>query len=350
MQISTRRSRAMRWPRKCGRGSKTRNTKYRASSSRRARASSSGWRTTGRSPGRCRHRWAATSMTCSSIPPVGVAAQPTCSCGSWLALPERTAGHWSAGSRRTTTIAAAASTTSTPRAPCGSPTTCRRPPPRPHRACDLLIVAKPGNGGGDDQDDVGWCMPKAPRSNGSASSPSRREWAAQGYSEAFGTVDEVRSLDSGPALDDLFQGIWLRRAVIKLRARVPRLGVGTQRRTSEVLVDADLDTLATALYVRTDDLLKASPHRAPARPRVGITPTISDAELVTLAVMQALAGRPSEARWLRYARAELRHLFPYLPQQPAYNKRLRRLGDTFAWLIAVLARDTSLFTDDVWWS
>jgi DDE family transposase len=113
-------------------------------------------------------------------------------------------------------------------------------------------------------------------------------------------------------------------------------------------VDADLDTLATALYVRADDLLKASPHRAPARPRVGITPTISDAELVTLAVMQALAGRPSEARWLRYAHAELRHLFPYLPQQPAYNKRLRRLGDTFAWLIAVLARDTSLFTDDVW--
>jgi DDE family transposase len=93
--------------------------------------------------------------------------------------------------------------------------------------------------------------------------------------------------------------------------------------------------------------LNASPHRAPARPRVGIAPTISDVELVTLAVMQARAGRPSEARWLRYVHAELRHLFPYLPQQPADNKRLRRLGDTFAWLIAVLARDTSLVTDDV---
>src|SRR4051794_19166736 len=155
MQISTRRSRAMRWPRKCGRGSTTRSTKYRASSSRRARPSSSGWRTTGRSPGRCRRRWAATSMTCSSIPPVVGAAQPTCSCGSWLASPERTAGHWSAGSRRTTTIAAAASTTSTPRAPCGSPTTCRRPPTPPRRACVLLIVEKPENSGGDEQDDVG---------------------------------------------------------------------------------------------------------------------------------------------------------------------------------------------------
>jgi hypothetical protein len=121
-----------------------------------------------------------------------------------------------------------------------------------------------------------------------------------------------------------------------------------QRRTSEVLVDADLDTLATALYVRTDDLLKASPDRAPARPAVGIAPRITDAELVTLAVMQALLGRTSEAHWLRHARARLRHLFPYLPQQPGYNKRLRRLADTLRWLIGMLARDTRLWTDDVW--
>jgi hypothetical protein len=113
-------------------------------------------------------------------------------------------------------------------------------------------------------------------------------------------------------------------------------------------VDADLDTLATALYVRADDLLKAAPHRAPFRPGIGITPKITDAELLTLAVMQALLGATSEARWLRYASAHLRHLFPYLPGQPGYNKRLRHLADTIAWLITVLARDTSLFTDDVW--
>jgi len=113
-------------------------------------------------------------------------------------------------------------------------------------------------------------------------------------------------------------------------------------------VDADLDTLATALYVRTDDLLKASPERAPSRPRVGIVPKISDAELVTLAVMQALLGHTSEARWLRYTRSHLRHLFRYLPQQPGYNKRLRALSATIGWLVAVLARDTSLWTDDVW--
>jgi Transposase DDE domain len=129
---------------------------------------------------------------------------------------------------------------------------------------------------------------------------------------------------------------------------VSKIGVANPTSNPEVLVDANLDTLATALYVRTDDLLKAAPERVPWRPPVGITPRISDAELVTLAVMQALLGYPSEARWLRFADRHLRHLFPYLPRQPGYNKRLRKLAGTLTWLIGVLARDTSVWSDDVW--
>ncbi len=113
-------------------------------------------------------------------------------------------------------------------------------------------------------------------------------------------------------------------------------------------MDADLDTLATALYVRTDDLLKAAPERAPWRPVVGIAPRISDAELITLAVMQALLGFTSEARWLRFTADHLRHLFGYLPQQPGYNKRLRKSSATIGWLITALGRETSVWTDDVW--
>src|SRR5258707_15592087 len=64
--------------------------------------------------------------------------------------------------------------------------------------------------------------------------------------------------------------------------------------------------------------------------------------------MQALLGHTSEARWLRYTRAHLHHLFLYLPKQPGYNKRLRRLGATIGWLVGVLARDTTVWTDDVW--
>ena len=70
--------------------------------------------------------------------------------------------------------------------------------------------------------------------------------------------------------------------------------------------------------------------------------------MVTLAVMQALLRFTSEARWLRYARAHLRHLFPYLPQQSGYNKRLRKLAATMTWLITRAGPDTSLWTDDVW--
>ncbi len=110
----------------------------------------------------------------------------------------------------------------------------------------------------------------------------------------------------------------------------------------------DLDTLATALYVRTDDLLKESPQVAPLRPAVGIAPQLSDAELVTLAVMQALLGFTSEARWVRYAHAHLRPLFPYLPQQPGYNKRLRAARGLVRHCARVLAASTSLWSDDVW--
>jgi hypothetical protein len=113
-------------------------------------------------------------------------------------------------------------------------------------------------------------------------------------------------------------------------------------------VKTDLDTLATALYVRTDDLLKESPQLAPRRPAIGIAPRLSNAELVTLAVMQALLGFTSEARWLRYARAHLRHLFPYLPQQPGYNKRLRAAASLIGACIGVLAASTAIWTDDVW--
>ena len=113
-------------------------------------------------------------------------------------------------------------------------------------------------------------------------------------------------------------------------------------------MDANLDTLATALYVKIDDLLKGSPERAPWRPPAGIAPRITDAELATLCVMQALLGFTSEARWLRHASTHLGHLFPYLPKQPGYNKRLRKLVATVNWLIRQLATDTSIWSDDVW--
>jgi hypothetical protein len=83
-------------------------------------------------------------------------------------------------------------------------------------------------------------------------------------------------------------------------------------------------------------------------PEDRVAPKLTDAELITLTVMPALLGYTSEARWLRYTRSHLRHLFRCLPQQPGYNERLRRLAATIGWLVGVLARDTTPWTDDVW--
>lgn len=113
-------------------------------------------------------------------------------------------------------------------------------------------------------------------------------------------------------------------------------------------MDTDLDTLATALYVSTDDLLKDHPQIAPERPRVGFDLGITDAEMLTLAVMQAHLGFTSENRWIRYAHAHMAEQFPSLPQQPGYNKRLRKLTETMAWLITILRQATPIAQDDVW--
>jgi len=113
-------------------------------------------------------------------------------------------------------------------------------------------------------------------------------------------------------------------------------------------MDADLDTLATALYARIDDTLKDRPELVPWRPKVGIVPKLSDAELLTLAVMQVLLGHANETGWLRYATEHLSRLFPYLPGQAGYNKRLRKSAVQLQTMIRLLGEDTDVWADDTW--
>ena len=113
-------------------------------------------------------------------------------------------------------------------------------------------------------------------------------------------------------------------------------------------MNPDLDTLATRLYVTIDDLIIAHPDWAPERPAVGIAPKLTDAELCTLAVIQALLGFTSEAQFIRHAHTHLRPWFPYMPDRPGYNKRLRHSGQLMQHLIAALARACNSWTDDLW--
>ncbi|MBD0674598.1 IS982 family transposase [Streptomyces sp. CBMA156] len=102
----------------------------------------------------------------------------------------------------------------------------------------------------------------------------------------------------------------------------------------------NLDTLLTALYVFIDD------HVAP-RHRIGRPPRLSDAELLCLAVAQVLLGFPSARHWHRFAGSRLRHLFPYLPGQSGYNKRLNTAGPLISQVIGALAGQVPSWHDDL---
>jgi hypothetical protein len=94
-------------------------------------------------------------------------------------------------------------------------------------------------------------------------------------------------------------------------------------------VCADLDTLLIALYCAACEL--------PARRKRGRKPQITDAELICLGAAQVLLDKPSDRLFLAWARLRLGHLFPYLPKQPGYNKRMRVLAPEVCQLIWAIA-------------
>jgi hypothetical protein len=104
-------------------------------------------------------------------------------------------------------------------------------------------------------------------------------------------------------------------------------------------MDADLDLLLIAVYCTVDDFLPKRAENAKRR--------ISDAEVITLCVAQAMMGIPSDARFLRAARRQLGHLFPHLPERTAYHKRRLRLSGAIEALIGEFARHSPGFYDDL---
>jgi hypothetical protein len=109
-------------------------------------------------------------------------------------------------------------------------------------------------------------------------------------------------------------------------------------------VIADLDTLLIALYVELTD--RIIPTLRPARrARPGRPPTVTDAELVCLAVAQVLLRYNDEHHWLRAAPARVGHLFPRLLSQPEYNRRLRGAADLLEATLRWLADHTPATTE-----
>jgi hypothetical protein len=109
-------------------------------------------------------------------------------------------------------------------------------------------------------------------------------------------------------------------------------------------VSKELNTLLTALYVFVDD------HVAPPRTGRGRQPLLSDSELITLAVAQVLLGYNSERRWIRHLHSDpaWRAMFPYLPGQPGYHKRLKAAQPLLCRAIRALAEASPSWCDDLW--
>ena|ERR1700730_2690750 len=81
-------------------------------------------------------------------------------------------------------------------------------------------------------------------------------------------------------------------------------------------MDASLETLVIAGYVFAASL---------PIPRPGPPGLVSDAELIALAVAQAITGLNSDRQFLGAVGKLLPGFFPHLPDQTQYNRRLRRL-------------------------
>jgi hypothetical protein len=102
---------------------------------------------------------------------------------------------------------------------------------------------------------------------------------------------------------------------------------------------ADLDLLLTAVFCTADDLLPVREKNARR--------SLTDAEVATLCVAQAVMGISSDREFLAVARKRLSDLFPKLPLQPGFHKRRRRLTETIEWLIGVFAADCPGHEDPV---
>jgi Transposase DDE domain len=107
-------------------------------------------------------------------------------------------------------------------------------------------------------------------------------------------------------------------------------------------VTTDLDTLLTALYVLVDDHVIEPGPRRPGHPK-----RLTDAELVCLAVAQVLLGARSEHHWLRLCYGRLGHLFPYLPKQPGYHKRIKAAAPLICTTMLYLATLCPSWSDDL---
>jgi hypothetical protein len=81
----------------------------------------------------------------------------------------------------------------------------------------------------------------------------------------------------------------------------------------------DVDTFLTALYVMVDDFCQLHPSKK----RPGPQASLSDSEVITLAIFARWGRFSSESDFYRYASGHLREAFPTLPDRSQFNRLVR---------------------------
>ena len=98
----------------------------------------------------------------------------------------------------------------------------------------------------------------------------------------------------------------------------------------------ELDTFLTAVYTIVDDLYQER-LATTLRHRPGPAPALSDSEVLTLAICAEWGPWDSERAFWRFVCRRLRHLFPRLIDQSAFNRRRRSLYPALAALQRAIA-------------
>src|SRR5512135_133043 len=84
-------------------------------------------------------------------------------------------------------------------------------------------------------------------------------------------------------------------------------------------------TVLTTIFTIVDDVMKGSPMIQETLERPGPAPSLTDSELVTIALDQELIGEPREDHFFRLHQEQLRRYFPGLNERRRYTRRKRDL-------------------------
>src|SRR5213082_2597913 len=98
-----------------------------------------------------------------------------------------------------------------------------------------------------------------------------------------------------------------------------------KNRTRSVLPMLEKATVLATIYTIVDDAMKGSTVIQEILTRPGPAPSLSDSEVVTVALYQELIGEPREDHFFRLHQEQLRAYFPGLNERSRYNRRKRAL-------------------------